>query len=66
MTISISNLTVSNTAPAGTVVGVLTTQDATGSAIPCTYTLTMGSVGYFAISGNQLVTAWAAPPAPGY
>ena len=28
--------------------------------------LTKGSVGYFAISGNNLMTAWSSPVAPGY
>jgi hypothetical protein len=40
MTISISNLTINNNAPAGTVLGVLTAQDASGTIIPCNFTLT--------------------------
>ena len=66
MTITISNLTVINNAPAGTVVGELTTWNATGNSIPCTYSLTKGSAGYFAISGNQLVTTWSTQPAAGF
>jgi hypothetical protein len=45
---------------------VLTTTDASGNILPCTYTLTKGSTGYFAISGNELVTTWSKPVAPGY
>src|SRR4051812_11866029 len=66
MSITISNLTVSNTAPAGTTIGVLTTTDASGTVIPCNYMLTKGSIGYFAIAGNDLVTAWSTPATPGH
>src|SRR5580704_3704524 len=66
MAITISNLTVSNNAPAGTTIGVLVTTDASGTVIPCNYMLTKGSIGYFAIAGNNLITAWSAPPTPGY
>jgi hypothetical protein len=59
MTISISNLSINNTAPTGTVIGVLTAQDASGTIIPCSFTLTKNSAGFFAISGNSLVTARA-------
>ena len=59
MTVSISNLAVNNNAPAGTVVGVLTARDASGAVIPCNFTLTKGSAGFFAVSGNNLVTAWS-------
>ena len=59
MTISISNLTVNNNASAGTVVGVLTARDASGTVIPCTFTLTKNSAGFLAISGNSLVTAFS-------
>ena len=66
MAITISNLTVSNNAPAGTTIGVLVTTDASGTVIPCNYMLTKGSIGYFAIAGNNLITAWSAPPTPGH
>jgi hypothetical protein len=56
MTISISNLTVNNNVPAGTVIGVLTAYDASSNVIPCNFTLTKNSAGFFAISGNSLVT----------
>jgi hypothetical protein len=59
MTISISNLLVNNNAPPGTVVGVLTAWDASGTVLPCNFTLTKNSAGFFAISGNNLVTAWS-------
>jgi large repetitive protein len=65
MSIIISNLTVQDSAPSGTVIGVLTAQD-TGTVIPCTYTLTKGSAGLFAVAGDQLVTAWSTPPVPGF
>jgi hypothetical protein len=65
MTIGISNLTVSDNAPAGTTVGVLTTLDAFGNAISCNYTLAKNSVGYFAISGTDVVTAWNGSAVPG-
>ena len=61
MAITISNLIVSNTVPAGTTIGVLTTMDASGTVVPCNYMLTKGSIGYFAIAGNNLVTAWSVP-----
>ncbi len=66
MTISISNLTVSSDASAQAIIGVLTTLDASGNKILCDYTLTKGSVGQFALSGDMLVAAWAIPPAPGH
>ena len=50
MTISISNLTVNNTASSGTVVGVLTARDASGAVVPCNFTLTKNSAGFLAIS----------------
>src|SRR6202011_738818 len=56
MTISISNLTVNNNVPAGTVIGVLTAYDASSNVIPCNFTLTKNSAGFFAISGNSVVT----------
>src|SRR5712675_720824 len=59
MTISISNLTINNNATPGANVGVLTARDASGTVIPCNFTLTKGSAGFFAISGNSLVTAFS-------
>jgi hypothetical protein len=59
MTISISNLNIDNNAMSGTIVGVLTARDASGTVIPCNFTLTKNSAGFFAISGNNLVTAWS-------
>src|SRR5215469_14025659 len=64
MSIIISNSTVQNNAPSGTVIGLLTAQDA-GILIPCAYSLTKGSAGLFAIAGNQLVTSWSRPITPG-
>jgi hypothetical protein len=59
MTISISNSTFNNNAPAGTIVGVLTAQDASGTVTPCNFTLTKNSAGFFAISRNSLITAFS-------
>ena len=59
MTINISNLTVNINAPSGTIVGLLTAHDASGTAIPCNFTLTKNSAGFFAISGNSLITAFS-------
>ena len=66
MTITITNLIISNSAPAGTTIGVLATTDASGAAIPCNYLLTKGSAGYFAIAGSNLVNAWSKPATPGH
>ena len=66
MTVSISNLIINNNAPAGTVVGVLTAQDTSGTAIPCNFILTKNSAGFFAISGSSLVTARASILAGNY
>jgi len=65
MAITISNLTVSNNVPTGTTIGVITTIDASGAVIPCNYRLTKGSIGYFVIAGDELVTAWSMPATPG-
>jgi hypothetical protein len=58
MTISISNLIINYNAITGTIVGILTARNASGTVIPCNFTLTKDSAGFFAISGNDLVTAW--------
>jgi hypothetical protein len=59
MTIAISNLTIKNNVPPGTTIGVLTARDASAKWIPCNFTLTKNSAGFFAISGNNLVTVWS-------
>jgi propanediol utilization protein len=66
MTITTNNLTVASHAPTGTTVAVLTATDATGSIIPCNFTLTKGAAGLFAISTNNLITVWIGSIAPGY
>ena len=66
MTILLSNATINNDAPAQTIIGTLSAQDQSGNVIPCNFSLTKGSIGYFAVSGNQLVTAWSSPAAPGF
>jgi hypothetical protein len=65
MTITISNLKVADNAPAKTTVGTLTARDARGRIIPCNFTLKKGSSSYFAISSNNLITAWTGSIAPG-
>ena len=59
MTISISNLTVAQNAPTGTVVGRLTTRDQSGKFVASNFTLTKTSAGFFAVSGSNLITAWS-------
>jgi len=66
MTISINNSNVADNAPPGTVVGMLTAMDAQGNIIPCNFALTKGSGGYFAISGNNLITEFTGSITPGY
>jgi hypothetical protein len=66
MAITISNLVIGNNVPAGTTIGVLTASDGSGSVIPCNFLLTKGSIGYFAIAGNNLVTSWSVPAIPGH
>jgi len=65
MTIAISNLVVKNNVPSGTTVGVLTARDASAKWLPCNFTLTKNSAGFFAISGNNLVTVWSGSAAAG-
>jgi hypothetical protein len=60
MALNITKTTVANNVRAGTVVGVLSaTQGAT--IIPCSFTLEANANNYFAISGNDLVTAQSGP-----
>ena len=64
--ISISNLSVSTSAPVGTTIGTLSTYNASGTAIKANYVLTKNSAGYFAISGSNLVTAGSPIPVGNY
>jgi len=66
MTISIDNLRVSNNAPVGTRVGVLTARDASGNVVSCDYSLTKGSSGFFSVAGDELITTWTTPILSGY
>ena len=59
MTIQISNLIINNNAPRATIIGVLSAYDASGTIIPCTFTLTKNPAGFFAVAGNNLVTAFS-------
>jgi hypothetical protein len=65
MTIGISNSTIDNSAIPGTIVGVLSALSASGTVMPCNFTLTKDSAGFFAISVNNLVTAWHGSAAAG-
>jgi hypothetical protein len=65
MTIQISNLTLNNNAPKATIIGGLAAYDASGTLIPCTFILTRNSAGFFAVAGNNLVTAFSGPISPG-
>ena len=56
MPIMMDKVTVSKTAPAGTVVGTLTMLDETGTARKANYVLTEDAAGFFAISGASIVT----------
>jgi hypothetical protein len=64
MTIYLKNLTVPSNAPAGTVVGTLSADEGS-TEIPCTFTLLNNPNNYFAVSGNNLVTAQNAGMVPG-
>jgi hypothetical protein len=66
MTITINSLNVADNAPPGTVVGVLTVTDANDQIIPSNFMLTKRSGGYFAISGNNLITVFTGSITPGY
>ena len=65
MSIVISNLSVTANAPNGTTVGVLAAIDKSGNIIPCNFILKK-SGGKFAISSNNLITAWTGSLQPGY
>lgn len=66
MSLIISNLTIGSNAPPGSVVGVLSAHNESGQSISCNFSLTKGSIGCFAITGDQLVTAWNGSTVPGY
>ena len=66
MAISIDRLTVSTKALVGANIGVLTVKDASGAALTSEYTLTKNSAGFFAMSGNNLVTARGSIPVGNY
>ena len=66
MTITINNSNIADNAPPGTVVGILTVTDASGKIIPCNFMLTKGSGGHFAVSGNNLITAFTGSITPGH
>jgi hypothetical protein len=66
MAISIDRLTVSTKALVGGTIGVVTVRDASGTALTSEYTLTKNSAGFFAMSGNNLVTARGSIPVGNY
>ena len=63
MTIAISNLTVADNVPPGTIVGVLTAKNTDGVVLPCSFTVSSNPD--FAISGKNLVTKWSGSINPG-
>jgi hypothetical protein len=64
--IALDNLTVSTQAAAGTTVGTLTLLNESLTAIAANFQLTKNSAGFFATSGNQIVTLSSALPAGNY
>jgi hypothetical protein len=62
---SLSNLTISTHAPANTIIGQLALHDQSGANMATKFQLTQNSAGYFANSGNSLMTSRASI-APGY
>jgi hypothetical protein len=64
--ISLSQITVSGTAPANTTIGTLSLLDYTGTSRLASWALTEGSAGNFGISGANLVTQRASIPAGFY
>jgi hypothetical protein len=64
MALNISKMTTANKVLTGTVVGILTTTQG-ATVIPCTHSLTTNPNNYFAVSGNDLVTAQSGPMAMG-
>jgi hypothetical protein len=65
MTMSLSNVTISTKAPANTVIGQLAVHDQSGANVATKFQLTQNSAGYFANSGNSLMTSRASI-APGF
>ena len=61
--ISLSQNTVSKTAPASTVIGLLTLLDSSGTPQAANWSLTPSAADYFRTSGNGLVTARGSIPA---
>jgi hypothetical protein len=64
MAFNFSKMTAANKVLAGTVVGIPTTTQGT-TVNPCTHSLTTNPNNYFAVSGNDLVTAQSGPMAMG-
>jgi hypothetical protein len=65
MALSLSNMTVSGKAAAGTVVGTLSLLNASAAAMQADFILDDNCAGFFGVSGNNLVTMAAALP-PGH
>jgi hypothetical protein len=64
--IALTKTTFSSTAPIGTVVGGLTLFNAAVASMGATFILTDGCAGFFAISGNNLVTVSSPIPVGNY
>jgi hypothetical protein len=56
MTMSLSNLIISTKAPANSIIGQLALYDQSGTNMSTKFQLTKNSAGYFANSGNSLMT----------
>ena len=66
MSLSISKLTVSKTAPEGTVVGTLTLSNAAAAPMAANFVLDANNAGFFGISGSNIVTMRANLPVGNY
>ena len=64
--IKIDNLSVSSTAPAGTVVGTLSLMDASNTMRAANFMCTKDAAGFFAIAGGKLVTVKTPTPTGTY
>ena len=66
MALGLSNLTVSNKAAAGAVVGTLSLLNASGAAMQANFLLDDDCAGFFGVSGSNLVTMNASLPPGNY
>lgn len=64
--ISLNNLTISSKAASGAIVGTLTLLDASRVGMSASFMLDQGAAGFFAVSGNSIVTEGAPIPIGSY